>query len=85
MRYYTKQKIAEAGIEPESVTEHDGNELWKMDFVSGAESGAVGARTGFDDVRLARLIEVWPTLPEAVRSSVCELVESTLVRCSVPS
>ena len=46
---------------------------------SGAESCALDARSGLDDARLAWLIGVWPTLPEAVRSSVCELIDSVLV------
>jgi len=48
---------------------------------SGAESGALGARKpAFDalaDPDLARLIEAWPTLPDAIRRAIVAMVEAS--------
>jgi len=52
----------------------------------GAESGAVGARNADSaapsptptDPELARLVEAWPKLPEAIRRGILAMVESSL-------
>ena len=42
----------------------------------GAECGALGAREAPADPELAAVIEVWPTLPDAIRRAVLAIVES---------
>lgn len=74
MRHNKRESVAEAGIEPESVTEHDGNELWKLECVSGAESGADGARTD----KVAWLLVRLERLPDAVLNSVVALVNRAI-------
>ena len=63
-------EIAEAGIETVSATDFNTNELRKLDFVSGAESGAGGARAD----KLAWLLARLEMLPDAVLDSIFALV-----------
>ena len=44
---------------------------------SGAESGASEADSVDSDPDLQRLIDVWPTLPEAIRRAIMAMVETT--------
>jgi hypothetical protein len=43
----------------------------------GAESGALGARDVNLAPDLAEVVELWPTLPEAIRASILAMVRST--------
>ena len=58
-----------------SVTDFDDNELWKLDSVSGADSGAGGARTD----KVAWLLTRLKRLPDAVLDSVVALVGQAIV------
>jgi len=42
----------------------------------GAESGALADLSTTPDPYLARLIEAWPDLPEAVRRDILEMIEA---------
>ncbi len=47
---------------------------------SGAESGAPGAQstpTPPADPTLAKLVEAWPTLPEAVRAGIAAMIDAS--------
>jgi hypothetical protein len=46
----------------------------RIEDSGGAESGAVGARDGFDDPRLAVVTQAWVTLPETVMASIVAMV-----------
>lgn len=68
------KSLAEAGLETESLTHSNGNELRKVDSASGAESGAGGARTD----KVAWLVVWLDKLPDAVLDSVVALVDRAI-------
>ncbi|RIK78821.1 MAG: hypothetical protein DCC68_14290 [Planctomycetota bacterium] len=41
---------------------------------SGAESGALGARTAQFDPDLAAVVDAWPTLPAAIRAGILAMI-----------
>ena len=45
--------------------------------IGAAESGATEADSGDSDPDLARLIDRWPSLPEAIRRAIMAMVETT--------
>jgi hypothetical protein len=57
--------------------EHAQETLEKQGFggPGGAESGALSDDSGSIDPELARVVAVWPTLPEGVRRAVLALVQ----------
>jgi hypothetical protein len=55
-------------------TGHENGQKTAISSSGGAESGAVGADSGPIDPDLAVIIDAWPTLPEAVRRKVVEMV-----------
>ena len=74
LRYCTTVDMAEAGLEPDSVTPCGQRDLGKSPGPRAAKSGAVDARELPLDPDLAVVVEVWPTLPEATRQAVLRIV-----------
>ncbi len=66
------------GLEPVNVTKRKGNELRDVEDVGGAESGAVETEKAPIDPDLARLIDTWPNLPEAIRAGIVAMVNTAI-------
>lgn len=64
------------GLEPQSVTCSNDKHLREAGNESAAESGAVHRQTGPEDPDLARIIDAWPDLPEAVRVGIMAMVQA---------
>ncbi|MCZ6494422.1 MAG: hypothetical protein O6933_10130 [Planctomycetota bacterium] len=54
------------------------SELRDVIDLGGAESGAVGGKSGPSDPDLARLINACPNLPEAIRAGIVEMVNTSI-------
>jgi hypothetical protein len=83
--------VAEEGLEPIDVTSLEQNKLRRSAKSIGAKCGALAASTGENegnndqsesthDVRLRRLIAVWPQLPEHIKLAVEALCFQTEFR-----
>ena len=65
------------GLERSDVSAADDKHLQKPPPEGGAESGAVGAKTGLNDpdaADLRRVAEAWPALPEPVKARILAMV-----------
>jgi hypothetical protein len=71
-QFRPQKQIAEAGLE--RVAENtEKNAHFPL---GGAESGAVGARSGAIDGGLPSIVEAWPQLPEAVKADILAIVRA---------
>ncbi len=68
--------MGEAGLEPPDVSRCSDKHLPKPAAESAAESGAVGAQNGPDDLDPAALAEALRRLPEPVRASILAMVQA---------
>ncbi len=66
------------GLEPVNVTKRTDNELRDAEDPRGAESGAVDTEKVPIDPDLARLINAWPNLPEAIRAGIVAMVRAAV-------
>ena len=69
-----------AGLEPSDITDESNTGLRNEARKGGALSGAKKASFGDFDADLRKVIEAWPTLPEAVRQDILAMVEASQVR-----
>jgi len=65
------KSVAGTGFEPAA----DSSEKADHPAESGAESGALGARNGPSDPRLATIIEAWPGLPEPIKEGILAVTQ----------
>ncbi len=71
--------MGDTGLEPGDVSGCPDKGLRDSANRRAAESGAVGATSPATDpdlVRLQQIVDAWPTLPEAVKASVCDIVRT---------
>ncbi|HUT57138.1 MAG TPA: hypothetical protein VNA25_04610 [Phycisphaerae bacterium] len=68
--------MGDTGLEPGSVSSCKSSALGIPVRERGAESGADSAETAPVHPDLAKVIEAWPTLPEAVRAGILAMVEA---------
>jgi hypothetical protein len=54
------------------------NTLGKSPYRRGAESGALVPESGATDASLAKIMEAWPNLPDAIKTGILALVQATV-------
>jgi len=64
------------GLEQDTVTACDSNDLANPPIPSAAECAALSVETPRIDPDLARVVEAWPDLPEAVRAGITAMIEA---------
>ncbi len=64
------------GLEPPNVTKRNSNKLRDTEDSRGAESGAVETEKAPIDPDLARLIDAWPALPDALKTGIVAMVRA---------
>src|SRR5437879_5151478 len=62
-----KRQIPPRGVKPNNVNSSGDKSLGQDDFLSAAKSAAFSTEKFQVDPALARLIEVWPSLPDPIR------------------
>ncbi len=65
------------GLELENITSYHDNTLREPEKQGGAESGAVGAKTGDIAPDLAAVINAWPEVPATIRKGILALVRAS--------
>ncbi len=68
--------MEDRGLEPDSVTALQGNDLRQSADSFGTESGTVGGETGRVDPDLAVVVEAWPDLLDSVRADILAMVQA---------
>ncbi|MCZ6736103.1 MAG: hypothetical protein O7C65_09965 [Planctomycetota bacterium] len=61
-----------------NATKGNHSELRDVIDLGGAESGAVGDKSGLADPDLQHLIDAWPDLPEAIRAGIVAMVNAAI-------
>ena len=69
--------MGDRGLEPSGVTDRSSKPLQDSPKSGGAESGADPAKTDLIEPDLAKVIEAWPDLPEAITTAILALVQSS--------
>ena len=69
--------MGHTGLEPGGVRPCLAGYLAATPIYDGAQSGASGAGEGSMEPELAAVVEVWATLPVAVRERIVKLVEAS--------
>ena len=69
-------RLGVTGLERGDVTGSENKDLQNPSESSGAESGAVLPETAPVDPDLAKVIDAWPDLPEAVKAGISAMVSA---------
>jgi hypothetical protein len=64
------------GFEPPTVNPNQGSGLEDSCYAGAAKSGAVFADSSPIDPDLAKIIDAWPNLPEAIRAGILAMVRA---------
>jgi hypothetical protein len=75
---HKRLQVAEAGIEPDSVSGDAASGLRQSQSQSGTESGTVGGDSAQLDPDLATLVVAWPSLPETTRQSIVAMIRGAI-------
>ena len=67
--------MGRSGLEPNGASTSRGKHLGNPPKSSGADSGAESAETAPIDPDLAKLIDAWPDLPDAVRKGIVAMAD----------
>ncbi len=68
--------MGDTGLEPVTTTGCKTKHLQQRPPMGGAESGAVVGRTAPSDPDLAKVIEVWPTLPDPIKRAIMAMIDA---------
>ena len=68
--------MGDTGLEPPNVTKLNDNELRHTEDLGGAEAGAGRDNPPHIDVELAKVIEAWPTLPDAIKRAILAMLDA---------
>ena len=68
--------MGQTGLERHPVSDCNCNSLEQSGNAGAAESGASGGKSGALDPDLAVVVDVWPTLPDAVKVGILAMVRA---------
>ncbi len=69
------ESMTPTGFEPVSATTDSERSLRQAASLGAAKSGAILPENTRTDPRLARLVAIWPRLPESARQAIMEIVD----------
>lgn len=67
--------MGDTGLEPTDVRDRNDSQLHRVAKSDGAVSGAVSAKTVQLDTDLARVVEAWPRLSDAVKQDIIGMLD----------